>query len=816
MRTPELLTGSPADVLDRMLALPRERRTEYLPELLAAREHALEFIEVEKNTYGARDGQTARLTSVALLTALPPGHAAWRRLWIDDRDLLRRAVLDRPAAERAALVPWLLGLWIGWDLLRELAPTGEIEFVRGPEYYLGWYGWARRHMDTPLAERMRAEPESLTEVWELLLLEGEGDTSFAAFDKYVVEHSQWQTALVELCRTGELDRDRLLGLTLDVLAGDFAAFRAQWYAALHEALAPTAPERAAAQHRYARLCGSATPRTVSFAVKALIAVDKAGLLDDELVLAHLPAAAAGKTAGTAKLAVRLATNAVRRRPGLTASANEVFQAALGHQASDVRELAAARLALPPEAPARVATAEYPEPVQPPWPERRMLVRPLDIPDSPAALAEALSVLMTDIYQADLLLAVLDGAHRLAGQDLAGALKPLVKRAAKISTEYRQAAEKLVATLVLGLAGREVESPEPGRGWLRPLRHRVAALLAGTSNPVGAPTHQGGWLDPVVFVQRLLDHPEAAEDDVVDGLLRLAPDTRPEAAALAAALTGPHARAVRFALGADELPDAGWVGLAAARARCPEAADPAAILRGEPAKDIVWRPWLGNTSWGADAVCFDRTPLPQEPDVPWLGALDYERTGGTWLGFTAPHRAVGSPYDRALFEAEAADDIFGNDVEVGYPTELVTLPPYLDRPEIPGPNGPVLLAATLNTRRASAAQLGVDVVLSLLDARLLGPRALGAGLAVLGNSLTPTRLVKRLDVVAGEHPAAVLSTVDALLPALDPSLKGVFALLELAADLAERGAGTVSPETREWLAGFSGSSKAAKAASRLAR
>jgi hypothetical protein len=480
----------------------------------------------------------------------------------------------------------------------------------------------------------------------------------------------------------------------------------------------------------------------------------------------------------------------------------------------------------------VVSVEYPEPVQRPWSERRMLVAPLEIPGSPAALAEACSVLLADIYQAELLMAVLDGARRLAGPDLAPAFAPLVKRAVTIGNQPdEQAARKLVSTLVLGLAGHPVTPPDPGQGWLRPLRHRVAALLAGTANPVGTPTHQGGWLDPVVFVRRLLDTPDAAPDDVVDGLLRLAPDTRAEAGELAAGLTGPHATAVRFALGGAVAPAPGWVGFAAARARHPDAADPAEVLRTDSVPAVVWTACPGKTSWGAIALDFERTPAAKVPDVPWLGLLDLPEYTGEWLrfslleygrytgprlGFSTPHEAVGTPYDRTLIEATVAADLFGDIGEVGYPTERVGLLPYLDRPDIPGSIGTLMLAAALNTQRTAAAQLGVDVALFLLESRLLGPRALGAGLAVLGNALTATRLAKRLNVMAGEHPVAVLSIVDTLLPALDRSMRGVFALLELAADLAERGAGTVSPGTREWMSGFSGSSKAAKAASRLAR
>ncbi|EMD23754.1 DUF6493 family protein [Amycolatopsis azurea] len=815
MHLDALLTGQPSEVLTRTLELPRAERKALIPELMAVFKDSSEFVEIEPNTYGARNPLKGQQAATALWAVLPASDPLLRRLWIASPTILERVLQDRSLTERKTIALRMIGHQTAWEAIRRMILDGDLDPIRTPEYHAGWFRWAGRFGEKPLAERLRTEPEALTELWELLETEGNGDASFAAFDKYVRNEDKWSTALLELTTTGEVDRTRLLDLTLDILARDFAAFRAQWYAALHETLAPTPDERAASQSHYARLCGSGLPRTVSFAVKALSLVDKQGNLDDEVALQHLPAAAAGRGAATAKLALKLTTRITDRRPELTDLANEVFEAALTHEASDVRALATARLGITPDAPTAVDVAEYPEPVRPPWEQRTMLTIPLDIPDTPAAIAEALSSLLADPDQADLLLAVLDGAHRVT-DDLKDALKPLVKRATKITGEkYPAAVPHLVATLILGLSGRDITHPPQVDGWRRPLHHRVTALLEGTARPVSAATHQGGWLDPVVFVTRMLEHPEAPEDDVADALLRLAPDTRTEALSLATELTGPHADTIRYALGGPAIDDTGWTALAAARARHPESTDPAAALRGEPGPPFTWTAKVGLNKYGLISLDIDETPEVVSPKAPWLGVL-FDDPDPQWLGFTDCHEAVSSPYDRDYLEARVAGNLFFNDIEVGYPVEKAALPPFLDSPSIPGHTGTMLLATTLVLKRPTAAQLGTDAVLTLLDQRMIGPRALGEALGVLGGEIIPTRLAPRLAVIANEHPIAILSTLDTLLPKLEPAHRGVFALLELAADLVDRGAGTISAETKAWLAGFKGSSKAAKAASRLSR
>jgi hypothetical protein len=91
--------------------------------------------------------------------------------------------------------------------------------------------------------------------------------------------------------------------------------------------------------------------------------------------------------------------------------------------------------------------------------------------------------------------------------------------------------------------------------LREISSRVAAHKAQPL--LAAPTHQGGWIDPIVWVERLA---KLAQDpslvrcmDLRLSMLRLAPDNRPEALRLAETLGGEIGRLARFALGGRETP-----------------------------------------------------------------------------------------------------------------------------------------------------------------------------------------------------------------------------------------------------------------------
>lgn len=92
--------------------------------------------------------------------------------------------------------------------------------------------------------------------------------------------------------------------------------------------------------------------------------------------------------------------------------------------------------------------------------------------------------------------------------------------------------------------------------------------------LATPTHLGGWLDPRVFVDRLEKHRQPVyRADLMQAILRLAPEGRPEALRAAERVKGDEGRLCRFALGGNDGPgrkDRKLAGLwlCAARARGP--------------------------------------------------------------------------------------------------------------------------------------------------------------------------------------------------------------------------------------------------------
>ena len=110
-----------------------------------------------------------------------------------------------------------------------------------------------------------------------------------------------------------------------------------------------------------------------------------------------------------------------------------------------------------------------------------------------------------------------------------------------------------------------------------LRQRVAQGIAAPL--LATPTHQRGWIDPVVLVERWQQLEEASslppKFEVIQAFLRIAPDGRATALDSANNLTDPRARALRWALGSDDGPnsqdiDDADIWLAAGRARAPRA------------------------------------------------------------------------------------------------------------------------------------------------------------------------------------------------------------------------------------------------------
>jgi hypothetical protein len=482
----------------------------------------------------------------------------------------------RPSSHLESLAPWLLEHYGRWDAIRALVRERLIATPTSPWYTLAMIA---RHATVP-AQLLRDDPELLQdEVWRLFEVEGSGELSLAAHDKYLPDDRSWQAALVEVAGRDRAQRDRLLDASLSALARDMAAFRAGWFSRFHEALAPTIDEREARADRYARLLRSPVRATVSFAVAALDVLARASRMPQEGVVERLGAALSGEAAGTAKTALRIlervATSDPARGPAVArtvaadlehalpevqAAALRLVErlgepgdpdlaAALGSQSSLIhasqreayeRVLVRARGATSPPASSRtrvaVATGTHEPPAEraadPPAGARHRPVDPLDPMRALAAirdldeLVEVLTVALETGGPPDDIERALDGISRLgrAGVGFERRTAPLEKRARTVAARRWESIDPRIglARLVLCWArgdARETRAPEGAAAFLSA---RVDAVgkraAAGVTTPLlAAPTHAGGWIDPAALADRLASWPAGPGPDTVDAV-----------------------------------------------------------------------------------------------------------------------------------------------------------------------------------------------------------------------------------------------------------------------------------------------------------
>ncbi|AGC48104.1 ribonucleotide reductase [Myxococcus stipitatus DSM 14675] len=176
------------------------------------------------------------------------------------------------------------------------------------------------------------------EVWRLFEVEGGGERSLAARDKYTSKEQTWTQAFLRHMRQGTLERGRLLDATLGALERDFAAFRAGWFSRFHEAMEPTPEELEQHRDRYLRLLGSSIPATVSLALEAVTTLHARRPLDLDSALPALEPVVLARHKGTALQAVKLL-----KSMGTSAEGEERERVALvlvmgfSHEAVDVQK-----------------------------------------------------------------------------------------------------------------------------------------------------------------------------------------------------------------------------------------------------------------------------------------------------------------------------------------------------------------------------------------------------------------------------------------------------------------------------------------------
>ncbi len=466
--------------------------------------------------------------------------------------------------------------------------------------------------------------------------------------------------------------------------------------------------------------------------------------------------------------------------------------------------------------------------------------------------------------------ILEGVARLCDQrpdDLAKRAGPLRKRAAgflkQVEIPFGWSKPRLDLSAV-ALAWLTEDAPEAMKenpqlaafpSWrAHSLACRAAASAAGPL--LGAPTHSGGWLDPVTFVARLqvlqqqpapagleaLGRGEYGPSDpqrceLLQALLRLPPDNRAEALTAAADLRGEVGAAVRYALGAERemIGPSGPLWAAAARARAPYADDAAVEARhpgmGPDAALVSQTRLVCETSqseFSGKIYTYHIAERQVEPPAAKLVALDYPAVqhhgqidaqslpAVRWCASIWPANreawfgagALLLARNLSWFEAEWRNRVF--------------MEPLLDPDTQLGPMARKLLGLGLNAKEPGESALATDAFIAgVEDGRVTGPEAgVMLGELIGFQFVTPARWAKTLGSAARTsalHAEVVRHGLELALsgaPTLRPA--DLAALLGLLHELCvETGRRVDDPGTRAFLGGIKGGKSGALAKQLLA-
>lgn len=785
-----------------------------------------------------RRGEQIRASTAALACVGPPPRELTplgRRLG----DVVR----SRPRAWRDEWAQCAVKLHYGtdsWLVLRELVRAGDCtrpdgdDYLRTMVHVLG----PRRTPPDRLRGALLDDPQLLAEdVWGLFELE-----------ERVLSVTPWGPALLALANEGTISRDRLLDACLAALGRDFKPAVAQTFSVFHEQIAPNEDELAARQDTYLRLLASPLESTVGLALRQLTRLQRAGRLDAAALAEHLSPALAVRSKAHAHRAVALLGRAMKDEPAVTAEGIGLLIDALSHEAHEVQTAAIAILErqrdlldagerdrlrglvalVDPSNSARVAALAA---VESAAPGRRVAVAraavtvpgpikfdPESIPrlrpgdavtpiEEPEELIELAVVMLERPEDPDDLERLADGISRIPGHRVSEVHKAAVL--ARVDRVLARSAWPVAeASAAVALLTHRWLSTEPtrarfetARGPRAALGRRLDALGGYTSGPLlSAPTHRGGWIDPMVLVSRLR-RSTVDDDDLAQALLRLAPDrTGQAAAALDEGYDDVSWRVghevwclVRAAVGAG-------IRMPLLRLRTSFPASWDAVLALKAPDSIAPQPHPVEVTYKADptpasACCPARLLSQLEPGrAPAMDANMRRWLTRVWPANLEPYYAIAlrrvRTYPLLMSERERE-------------TLEVELEPLL-RPDEPlGPAALDLLATALGSTHANRLA-ATDVVVHAIGTRRLPTLELGNAIAaaMLAEAAVPDRWADSLGpipAISALHAHEIQQLLEAILGSLGtdlPRMSRVVDLLRSTAQAAD--AQITNPAARDWL------------------
>ncbi len=854
----------------------RERRAYAKAAIAGARAIYEEWIVSEQPGGGTRQSRKAgwddrRLAADAVAWATG-NHKELNRagLWYTS-DAMWSAVADR---QPAWLDEWAIAeLDQGprrFGCVQEAVTRGLIEKPDHENYTAGFiYAFETEAREVGLAAALRQHPNFLEgDLWRLFEIEGTSESNLAAHDKYAPEAHHWDRALLTLCEDGTLPRERLLDASLAALARDFMQQRAGWFSRFHELLAPTPAERLSRRDRYLHLLGSSIPTTVSFALKALVALDKEEPTPVEDLLAHLPPTLLARTKATVKLALRLVRAAVQRAPEREAELAAVAAQALLHESGDVQALvldfldttgdddavcAAVAAAGPGIAPSlqprlvRYGGGTTDEEVA--VDHQSLRASPVSRIDDANELLREFAAVLEDPSDALAVERVLEALPRYRGADLDCAA--LAQRATTIIERYVDPSDEDPIQRNLARLAQAWHTGEAFEPWtyraeeysgasVAPLfAQRLADLWAAEGADaflLSSPTDTRGCIEPATLAARAQASTLASPADQVLALLRLGPDGRDAALAAAGNVPGEFGQALRHALGGtgEVIGDRAELWIAAARARDPLGDDARVAERHGstgPGGARAAHCTLGTatTPHGYEYLVVHRDP-PCPETVPMLHptVLFHQGATGRYRDVNAAGQCASLVRFAGILAPTCTEDYFAVAIERIDPdwSQVQWEVRHFFEPllfaEVPlGPNAYRLLALGLAAKEAGQWGTAVDCAVAAIADRRLSPRDLGAAMAeVLDNAeIKAGRWAKTLGEVARVSTAAATACRDAIEATLagGPTRlpKDLGKLLETCHELCVQVGGRVDdPAARACLEGLTKGGKTAQLRKKL--
>lgn len=765
-----------------------------------------------------------RVLSAAALCTATGAELGSRRLWVDGPGVARVFGARQPAWTQQ----WLdrqfpPGRSGSFDWLDALAGAGLVEVTPTIAASLPASVGRQVARDKTLDEFVRARPWLIDSLWLLFEVEGGGESSLAACDKY---GAGWQALFLQCTADGTLDRQRVLDASLDALDRGFAEFRAGWFLRLHEALEPTLEERAERATRYVRLLASPQGPTQAFSLKALELLHKKRRVDPAALLDGLDHVMGARAKGTVLRAIKLAASVAKTNPALVTRTSETVAAALAHASPEVQTRALDVLErnradtvvtaehIPQVAPsnqARVAAMAGERSSQSPasLPASTQSSNSSPIPVTPVeTLQELFGVVAAAIEnpeQTVLLEQALQGISRLCNEESGKAGAALGKRARSLLARRCPEPTQSLCHAVVAWVARtppphlRVQRSVVGflQGWVWSVTDRAASSISAPL--LAAPTHEGGWIDPAEAVARAGTVASFDLADAVLMLLRLSSTDRDQALDAASSVRGELGAALRHALGGDGETigpsEALWV--AAARARAPRADDnlvarrhplkhPDAAFAARTSYEFIPKP-MPHVRYQAHDDPAGRSIDPHMPTVMMRHRYEAAHSWGAVPGTGADNLALVRwvatvwPQNRDPF-LEAGVEAVGQNLDWweaqwhnrGYVEVLLDPSLELTRPAFQ------LLVLALAAKDPTEATIAVDAFIAQDRAGRLDVDALADELAQLVSwgVTMPNRLAASLARAWADRPTTVPAVIERSLRPDQADLRGLLPLLEL--------------------------------------